>query len=218
MADVQQAVRSALGRLFFPESTAAAELRAKNTKRKRDWQAANKEHADATHKAWYAANKERLNEASRAWYEANKERVRDRAKAWRAANRKSQGARQEAWRKRNLPKAARKQRVYIAKKPEKMMVISSRRRAKARGLEHTIGEEDIVIPTHCPVLGIQLVRGAAITAPGSPSLDRIDNSRGYVKGNVRVISHQANRLKSNATLAELKAIYEDACRLAKVDL
>jgi hypothetical protein len=40
----------------------------------------------------------------------------------------------------------------------------------------------------------------------SPSLDRIDTSKGYVKGNVWVISWRANKLKSDATLAELESI------------
>ena len=39
-----------------------------------------------------------------------------------------------------------------------------------------------------------------------PSLDRIDNSKGYVPGNIAVISMRANMIKNNATLAELKAI------------
>jgi hypothetical protein len=38
------------------------------------------------------------------------------------------------------------------------------------------------------------------------SLDRIKNSRGYVPGNVLVISLRANLLKGQATLAELQKI------------
>jgi hypothetical protein len=46
----------------------------------------------------------------------------------------------------------------------------------------------------------------------SPSLDRIDNNKGYIKGNVEVISWKANIMKSNASPEELvefaKAILE----------
>jgi hypothetical protein len=42
--------------------------------------------------------------------------------------------------------------------------------------------------------------------PNSPSLDRIDNTKGYVPGNVWVISWRANDLKRNATLEELKLL------------
>jgi hypothetical protein len=45
--------------------------------------------------------------------------------------------------------------------------------------------------------------------PDSPSLDRIDPSKGYVKGNVRVISARANLLKNDATVGELTLVLED---------
>jgi len=37
----------------------------------------------------------------------------------------------------------------------------------------------------------------------SPTLDRIDPNKGYVKGNIQVLSHLANMMKSNATAEEL---------------
>ena len=40
----------------------------------------------------------------------------------------------------------------------------------------------------------------------SPSLDRIDPTKGYVKGNVWIISHKANVFKSYATHEELKIL------------
>jgi len=79
----------------------------------------------------------------------------------------------------------------------------ARKRAKLFGIPLEIGLSDIVIPERCPVLGIALVRGDRPT-PASPSLDRIDPRRGYVPGNVQVISTRANRMKSDASLAELR--------------
>lgn len=93
--------------------------------------------------------------------------------------------------------------------------LSARNRAREFEREFNITTEDIVIPEVCPVLGIPLKRSRqAYVKPNSPSLDRIDNSRGYIKGNVCVISHRANTLKSNATLEELTLILVDAKEIA----
>ena len=78
------------------------------------------------------------------------------------------------------------------------------KKAKELGFDFNISEEDVIIPTHCPILGVELVLNEGKLAGNSASLDRIDSSKGYVKGNVWVISHKANAMKSNATLAELK--------------
>lgn len=83
------------------------------------------------------------------------------------------------------------------------MLESARHRAKKRGIEFSITTDDIVIPERCPLLGIPLLRHTGYRSDSNPSLDRIDNSKGYVPGNVQVISLRANRLKSDATLAEL---------------
>ncbi len=40
-----------------------------------------------------------------------------------------------------------------------------------------------------------------------PSIDRIDNSIGYEKGNIRVISFRANELKRHATYEEYMRIF-----------
>lgn len=45
-------------------------------------------------------------------------------------------------------------------------------------------------------------------SPNSPSLDRIVPERGYVRGNVVIVSFRANRAKSDLTIAELKQLVE----------
>lgn len=90
----------------------------------------------------------------------------------------------------------------------------ARCRAKKKGLPFNITKEDIVLPKHCPVLGIELKRheGQSGWHDDSYSLDRIDNSKGYIKGNVRIISNRANRLRLDATIEELEKVLEDARR------
>lgn len=87
------------------------------------------------------------------------------------------------------------------------LVRLSRLRAKAKGLPHNISREDVVVPARCPVLGIEFKFGEGVRMhAATPTLDRIKNSLGYVRGNVIVVSWRANRLKSDATAAELRAI------------
>ena len=56
----------------------------------------------------------------------------------------------------------------------------------------------------CPVLGIKLSWGGRRENGNSPSLDRINPIKGYVKGNVMWMSHRANAMKQNATPIEMK--------------
>lgn len=91
-----------------------------------------------------------------------------------------------------------------------LLVANAKYRAKKRGIEFTIAAIDLEMPSHCPVLGIPIEHGNGDQSYSArdcaPSLDRLDNSKGYVPGNVRVISWRANRLKSDGTIAELEAI------------
>jgi len=47
----------------------------------------------------------------------------------------------------------------------------------------------------------------------SKGLDRIDSTKGYIKGNVWVISNRANTLKNDASLQELKTLVENLEKL-----
>ena len=76
--------------------------------------------------------------------------------------------------------------------------------ARQRGLDFDLTEEDLALPSHCPIFGIPLNRGLGVGRQNSPSVDRIDNSKGYVKGNVVVVSLKANAMKRDATLDDLK--------------
>jgi hypothetical protein len=101
---------------------------------------------------------------------------------------------------------------YLNMDPRLKLLYAARSRAKKNGLECSIAVDDIVIPEFCPALGIKLEarigagRSNREDIGTSPSLDRIDNSKGYVPGNVAVISLRANMIKTDATAAELKAV------------
>ena len=96
--------------------------------------------------------------------------------------------------------AAERNRQWRKDNPEKQMLRGVKKRVREKGYDMDIDLSDITIPSHCPILEIPLILGGGDNAP---TLDRIDNDKGYVKGNVHVISYRANRFKSDGTLQEL---------------
>lgn len=94
--------------------------------------------------------------------------------------------------------ASRRQRHdWVARNQIQNLLCSARCRAKKTGVEFSITPADINIPVVCPYLGIKLNTMQGFDQDAAPSIDRIDNSFGYVPGNVEVISHRANRAKNN---------------------
>ena len=89
--------------------------------------------------------------------------------------------------------------------PSESLWYSARRRARSADLSFTISVRDITIPSHCPVFGFKLEVGAK-NRRRSPSLDRIDNSRGYEPDNIVVVSNWANELKRDMTLSQMQAL------------
>ena len=84
------------------------------------------------------------------------------------------------------------------------MVTVAKARAKRKKITFDISWEDIKIVTHCPVLGIAMEPGHVGGKMQSYSLDRIDNAKGYVKGNVALISHRANSYKGDMTIEQVR--------------
>jgi len=76
---------------------------------------------------------------------------------------------------------------------------SAKKRALSKGLEFNIELRDIHIPKKCPILKVPLICSTRY----SPSIDRIYPDKGYVKGNIAIISTLANSMKANATPKEL---------------
>ena len=111
------------------------------------------------------------------------------------------------WRKKKREHIRAYHHNYAINHPEKILYLSAQNRAKKRQTECTITEQDITIPKNCPCFNKPLEKkfkaGKRGASPYAPSLDRIDNKKGYIKGNVQVISYKANTMKGNATPEEL---------------
>lgn len=98
----------------------------------------------------------------------------------------------------------RKQKLIYSDKlrntnPLEYIYGSRRYQAQKRGTPFEISIAEIIVPDTCPVFGTKFVRKTA----SAMSLDRINNDKGYIKGNVQVLSRKANQMKSNATPEEL---------------
>lgn len=134
------------------------------------------------HKGLYARDPERHREHRRRYLKTNAKRIHEHQKQLRVNH------------------------------PEKTLLRNARDRATKRGLPFALTLDNIQIPETCPVLGVPLVRntceGPGFPAPNSPTLDRLDPAKGYVPGNVAVISWRANSLKKDGTLAEFERLVQ----------
>lgn len=165
-------------------------------------------------KRWYAANKEAKDRKNKEWQEQNPEVQKTNHARWYAKNK---GKRLEQIRKYNAEHPEERQ-VWATKRrtqmrqttPEKYIL--SRLLARNRKGKCTLTIEDIVLPDVCPLLGIPLQFGTGVALPNSPSVDCIDPTKGYVKGNVWIISKLANSMKSCASKAELRTFCVNALK------
>lgn len=138
--------------------------------------------------------------------QSRQEKKKNYLKAWKDANRDAYRESQREWRGKNKDKvSATDARAYKKHRITKLLA-AARNRAKKTGLEFNIIKADLHVPETCPILGTPLRMDAAPLSPEAPSLDRVDNTKGYVRGNVRVISSRANRLKSDNTRGTLLSI------------
>jgi len=86
--------------------------------------------------------------------------------------------------------------------------------AKRKDIPFTIKVDEIDRPEYCPVLGLKLYSGMNHNTEATKwkarsdraSFDKVIPELGYVPGNVFIISLEANRLKSNATLSQLELL------------
>lgn len=100
-------------------------------------------------------------------------------------------------------------RSYYGKKekaPHHFMWWSAKSRARKKNIDFTIKKEDIIVPKLCPVLGIPIDYAYGKIRWDSPTLDRINITKGYTPDNIAVISWKANSLKRDALVEELRLV------------
>lgn len=104
---------------------------------------------------------------------------------------------------KNIDKRRAEKRNYMLANPERHMFLAAKGRAKRKGIDFNLDINDIIIQKECPILKVPYIRGTKGNYSYSPSLDRIDNSKGYIKGNIQIISSLANTMKNSASTDEL---------------
>lgn len=95
---------------------------------------------------------------------------------------------------------------YGEENPERILLANAKARAKKGGYPFDLVIEDITIPEYCPVFPwIKLKRRDGDNAP---SIDKIEPSLGYVRGNICIMSRRANILKRDSTIQEREALVQ----------
>lgn len=110
----------------------------------------------------------------------------------------------------------KKHKQYKVISPEEMILMRARQNAKDRGYDFNLELCDIIIPKKCPYLKIILLTNFEDRFSSDYyTIDRVDSSKGYVKGNIQIISKKANLMKNNATKEELLTFAKNVLKLNK---
>ena len=107
---------------------------------------------------------------------------------------------QKLWAKKHKRYLKQYKENWLKSNPERRILHQIKSKAHKEGVRFNLTLEDIVIPKVCPVFGVPFNRRDKTR---STSVDCIDNRKGYVKGNIQIISGLANVMKNQATPAEL---------------
>lgn len=175
----------------------------------------NKENQRKYQLAWYHKNKERLLAQRRV--KRNTPEARVKAQEYYVKNKasfnKNSAATQRKYRELNPERVKDSLARSRKNNPERNLFNKARSRAKKCGFDFNLELIDIKIPEYCPLLSIKLDSWGHRDV--CPSLDRIDNTKGYIKDNIWIISFKANRMKNTATAQEL---YTFAQNILKQDV
>ncbi len=140
---------------------------------------------------------EKRKERQKLWAKNNPEKVRASVKKWREANTEKTKQHKTNW-------------LQVPENRIRHSLSQAKRRATEKGIEFAISIDDLLpLPTVCCVLNVPLnYKGTKNRGfvNDCPSIDRIDPTKGYVPGNVQIISWRANRIKSDASILELESV------------
>ena len=106
--------------------------------------------------------------------------------------------------------------------PIPQLISGFRNRAKKQNVPFNLTVDDMKdliknAADICPALGVKMkiAKLYANNSNYSPSFDRIDPKKGYTKNNIVIVSNRANRIKSDATVDEIRKVADFYEKLLK---
>lgn len=160
-------------------------------------------------------NREKVREKTRK-YKASPKGIETRNKNW-IKNRETVNAKRKTWPCSSKERQAAASAKHYAKnlfKPSfrmKHLLQAAKTRAKAKQIPFEIELFDVFVnnpPTNCAccdiVLDYTILNGKNRRL--APSFDRVDNTSGYVVGNVALICRFCNTLKRDASIGDFKKL------------
>jgi len=146
-------------------------------------------------------NKDKIKNYGDTYYKNNKQKIKD----YGVNNKEKTSLREREFRENNVA-------CYLYNLAKKR----AKKRANKKNREFDIEINDIKICQFCPLLNIKMQINNTYLKDNSFSLDRIDNNKGYIKNNIWVISHKANRSKYNSTIEEYEFLVNKLSKNEKI--
>jgi len=122
----------------------------------------------------------------------------------------------DKWQKSHKEEHNKSSKKWRINNPKTYILARLKQSARLRNIYFKLYESDLGdLPKFCPVLGIKLNYSGTRHSANSASVDRIDNTKGYIPGNIIIVSHRVNHLKNDATWQELLQIVKFYKKLGK---
>jgi hypothetical protein len=106
---------------------------------------------------------------------------------------------------------------YTPEDIKREICIKAKRNARRRKCEFNLRPEDVTVPESCIYLGVTLSYNKKDKNESFYfSIDRIDSTKGYVKGNIQIISLLANTMKNNSSNEQLIIFAKNILNIHKI--
>lgn len=167
------------------------------------YKARNRKHISKVSREWRLKNPDKVRSMRRTHSTLHREQHREYWQRYYSENAERLRATAREYRAQNLENMRKKERDYYISKPATLLLKCAKQRARRFNVpfDLTLADVQSCIPANniCPITKVSFRRGEGKVGPTSMTLDRIDPEKGYVRGNVAVISHLANTMKQNCS-------------------